>query len=291
MHWEKRLVSTDRGVFEVFQFGAGMPVCVAHNYSEFNHTGDAFAESFAQDHHVILVNLREAGNSAKAIEPYQLSMIEAVVDLEAIRTELGFDQWTFAGHSTGGMIGLLYGIYFPRSLSSLILAGTAAREYTSSSERCIYNVNHPQNALMNKLMALLKSPTLTETDRKSLAQQRTQLSLYHPEKYADYFSAGIQKKMSAIRLDFFNRELSIYDITRQLEKITAPALILCGRHDVQCPVDFSIEMSEYIPNNKLVIFEDSNHYPFLEEAELFKEVTRHFLEESLLTGSINLEGR
>lgn len=291
MFWEKRLVSTDRGVFEIFQFGTGTPVCVTHNYSEFNHTGDAFAESFTQNHRVILVNLRETGNSAKAIEPYQLSMIEAVVDLESIRTELGFDQWIFAGHSTGGMIGLLYGIFFPMSLSSLILVGTAAREYTSTSKRCIYNVNHPQNSLMNELMALLKSPTLTETDRKLLSQKRTELSLYRPEKYEDYFSAGIQKKMSAVRLNFFNRELSIYDITRQLEKITANTLILCGRHDVQCPVEFSMEMSEYIPNNKLVIFEDSNHYPFLEENKRFKEVTEHFLGNSSLPKSVRLEER
>lgn len=281
MDWESRLVSTDRGVFEIFQFGTGTPVCVTHNYSEFNHTGDAFAESFTKDHQVILVNLRETGNSAKAIEPHQLSMIEAVVDLEAIRKEMGFDRWIFAGHSTGGMIGLLYGIYFPESLNSLILVGTAAREYTSSSERCIYNANHPHNSAMNKLMEHLKSPTLTETDRKELSQQRTQLSLYRSEKYEDYFSTGIQKKMSAIRLNFFNRELSIYDITRQLDKITVNTLILCGRHDVQCPVEFSVEMSEYIPNNKLIIFEESNHYPFLEEGKLFKEITYDFLKKAV----------
>lgn len=281
MDWESRLVSTDRGVFEIFQFGTGTPICVTHNYSEFNHTGDAFAEHFTKDHQVILVNLRETGNSAKAIEPHQLSMIEAVVDLEAIREEMGFDRWIFAGHSTGGMIGLLYGIYFPESLNSLILVGTAAREYTTSSERCIYNATHPHNSTMNKLMELLLSPTLTETDRKELSQQRTQLSLYRSENYEDYFSTGIQKKVSAIRLNFFNRELSIYDITRQLDKITVNTLILCGRHDVQCPVEFSVELSEYIPNNKLIIFEESNHYPFLEEGKLFKEITYDFLEKTV----------
>lgn len=42
-------------------------------------------------------------------------------------------------------------------------------------------------------------------------------------------------------------------------------------YDVQCPVRFGIEIEECIPNPKLTIFESSNHYPFLEEEELFGE--------------------
>jgi proline iminopeptidase len=64
--WNQRLVETSRGTFEVFSKGEGEPICVTHHYSEFNETGDYFAESFTKIHQVYLVNLREAGNSAKA---------------------------------------------------------------------------------------------------------------------------------------------------------------------------------------------------------------------------------
>ncbi|WP_397538503.1 alpha/beta fold hydrolase [Rummeliibacillus pycnus] len=270
MKWIRQYISTERGFFEIFISGEGIPVCITHNYSEFNETGDAFAEKFTDNHKVILVNLRETGNSAKATEPYQLSMIEAVLDLEEIRKELGYKKWSFAGHSTGGMIGVLYGIHFSNSLKSLILVGTSAREYTLSSKDCIYNSKHPKNQRMIELLSLLKSGTLTEIEKEKLTEERTKLSLYNPNKYDEYFSFNIKKEMSTKRLDFFNRELSIYDVTRQLDKITTNTLIICGRYDVQCPIQYSIEMSQLIPNNKLVIFEESNHYPFLEEKEKFK---------------------
>lgn len=272
--WERKIIETARGEFEIFITGEGTPTCITHHYTEFNDSGDAFAEVISENKNikVILVNLREAGNSAKAVEPYQLSLIEAVFDLEEVRKKLGFNTWNFAGHSTGGMIGLLYGIHFSSSLDSLILVGTAAREYASSSSECIYNEGHPKFKRMQEIIELLKLPTLSDLDRKELSKERTKLSLYDPEKYDQYFTGDITKKMSAKRMDFFARELFTFSVTEQLSKIKTKTLILCGRHDVQCPVIFSIEISKLIPNSSLHIFEQSNHYPFLEEKCEFKRV-------------------
>ena len=50
-------------------------------------------------------------------------MIETIHDLEAIREALQLPTWHFAGHSTGGMLGLLYAITYPKSLQSLVLVG------------------------------------------------------------------------------------------------------------------------------------------------------------------------
>lgn len=268
--WERQMVQTDRGTFEVFIKGAGNPICVTHNYSEFNNSGDYFAESFTRANKVILVNMREAGNSEKAHMAYQFSMVEAVFDLEAIRQALGYNRWIFAGHSTGGMIGLIYGIHFSDSLDALILVGTAAREYASSSSSCIYNRNHPEYQLMQDLIEELKRPNLSPAERKELSKARTKLSLLDSDKYNSYFTKNIHKKMSGPRMNFFSREVLLFDVTRQLYKIKVKTLVICGRYDVQCPLTFSIEIAEGILHSTLQVFEESNHYPFLEEKELFE---------------------
>lgn len=270
--WTREIIQTSRGNFEVFIKGQGSPICITHHYSEFNESGDYFAEAFTDHHQVFLVNLKEAGNSDKAKQAHELSMIDAVLDLEEIRNEMGFSSWTFAGHSTGGMIGVLYGIHCSSSLSSLILVGTSAREYASSSNQCIYNEGHPEFKRMQELIELLKLPNLSEEDRQRFSKERTQLSLFRPENYERYFSKNISKKISAKRMNFFSREALIFDVTRQLSAIRTKTAILCGRHDVQCPVNFSIEMSELISNAMLHIFEQSNHYPFLEEEFEFNRV-------------------
>lgn len=275
--WERKIISTVRGTFEVFIKGAGQPVCVTHYYSEFNETGDQFADTFTDKYRVILVNLREAGQSEKAHEPHELSMLETVFDLEAIRKALEFRQWIFAGHSTGGMLGLIYGIHCSESLLALITVGAAAREYMTFSPFCIYNEAHPEFHRMQELIESLKNPALSVTERKQLVIERTKLSLYRPADYDMLFNPAIHKRMSAKRMNFFNRELQIYDVTRKLELISTPTLVMCGRHDVQCPLDYSIEIADGIQHAALVIFEESNHYPFLEEQSKFKSALAQYL--------------
>ncbi|MGM0903163.1 MAG: alpha/beta fold hydrolase [Bacillota bacterium] len=277
--WKRRVVTTSRGEFEIFIKGNGNPLCVTHHYSEFNETGDYFADTYTSSHQVYLVNLREAGQSAIAMEHYQLSMLETIFDLEAIRVALGFNRWGYAGHSTGGMLGLIYGIYFSNSLSFNIVVGAAAREYASFSSDCIYNRNHPQFTKMQDLIEELKRPDISNEARKALAIERTKLSLFEPQRYSELFSDNRSKKMSAIRLNFFNRELQIFDVSKKLKLITTPTLIICGKYDVQCPLLYSLELREEIPNSKLIIFSESNHYPFLEEKEKFLKEFRLFVSE------------
>lgn len=278
LKWNRNIIATSRGKFEIFTKGDGAPLCVTHNYSEFNETGDYFAGAFTKTNQVILVNLREAGNSDKAVHPYQLSMLETVIDLEAVREQLGLEKWGFAGHSTGGMLGIIYSIYFSDKIMFNVIVGAAAREYMTFSKDCIYNEKHPQFETMQELMERLKQPDLTLERKKELKIQRTKLSLANPDKYEKYFVTDIHKELSAVRVNFFSRELHIFDVTRKLGLITAPTLIMCGKHDVQCPLEYSVEMSQLISNSVLAIFDNSNHYPFLEEAERFTETYNLFIE-------------
>ncbi|WP_409293693.1 alpha/beta fold hydrolase [Peribacillus sp. SCS-26] len=289
-NWVRNLLQTSRGVFEIFIKGEGDPLCVTHHYSVFNLTGDYFAETFTKTNKVYLINLREAGNSEKAVEPYQLSFLETIFDIEAIREELGLDKWGFAGHSTGGMLGIIYAIYFSKSLKFTVIVGAASREYMTFSKDCIFNPKHSKFNRMQELIETLKRSDISPQKRQELIAERTKLSLFNPEKYDELFNKNISKGMSAIRMNFFNRELQIFDVTKKLECISTPTLIICGRNDVQCPVIYSIEMEEGIPNSKLVIFEKSNHYPFLEEAEQFTEVYNSFIMENFtnfVTGPVS----
>ncbi|MFD2925629.1 alpha/beta fold hydrolase [Halobacillus naozhouensis] len=172
-------------------------MCVTHLYSEFNQTGDYFAEAFTRTHKVFLVNLRDTGHSEKAKEPYQLSMLEAIFDLEAIREELGFNKWDFAGHSTGGML-VIYGIYYPEFLNFNVIVGAAAREYMTFSRDCIYNSEHPKFNRMQELNEAWKRKDLQQEKRSELKVERTKLSLFAPEKYNELFSLNIHIGLSAI---------------------------------------------------------------------------------------------
>jgi proline iminopeptidase len=100
------------------------------------------------------VNLKEAGQSPQANDPAELDTEETVEDLEAIRISLGFDTWDFAGHSTGGMLGLMYAVRHPAAFSSLVVVGaTASKDYVGQTD-CIYHPEHPLFERMQELRSL-----------------------------------------------------------------------------------------------------------------------------------------
>lgn len=273
--WKQQLIHTDRGTFELFTKGHGEPLCITHLYSQFNETGDYFADSFASLYQVILINLKDAGNSVTASQEDELSMKETIEDLEAIREALHISSWHFAGHSTGGMLGLLYAINYPRSLQSLVVVGAAASDYSKLKD-CIYHPEHPQFAYTQQLIEDLKLPHLTKEERTTLSTERTKLSLYKPEQYESYFSKPIYKTMAASRMNYFSKEFRSFDLREQLASITTKTLIICGKHDVQCPIASSLQIHEGIRNSSFIPFKDSNHYPFLEEEEKFSSVITAF---------------
>ncbi|RLQ93107.1 alpha/beta fold hydrolase [Falsibacillus albus] len=275
--YEQRIIHTERGSFEVFISGNGQPLCVTHLYQEFSNSGSSFADCLSPFYKVILVNLKEAGNSSKAHRSTELTMAETVKDLESIRTALGFSTWSFAGHSTGGFLGLTYAASHPEVLDELILCGTSASKEFLEPDNCIYNFKTGTHRKeVTKIFLTLMLPFVSKTKKRSASRKLIELSLHEPEKYDEYFRDRPSSKIIRKRMQAYNKELKTYDVRTELKHIKIPTLIPCGRYDVQCPLIFSKELHEVMPHSQLVIFEHSNHFPFIEEANDFTRAVQDF---------------
>jgi len=77
---------------------------------------------------------------------------------------------------------------------------------------------------------------------------------------------------------FNDNEAATMDLRPQLKKVSAPTLVIVGRHDFITNVAMAEEMVRYIPNASLEIFEDSGHFALVEEPEKFYRVIRQFVE-------------
>ncbi|WP_113927596.1 alpha/beta fold hydrolase [Bacillus sp. P14.5] len=279
--WKQQLLKTTRGLFEIFVRGEGKPVCITHLYSEFNELGYYFADAFVDRFQVILVNLKEAGNSCKADLEEELGMTESVKDLEAVREELGLEKWSFAGHSTGGMLGLVYGDLFPGSLEGLVVGGVAASKKYMENRGSMYCSKSPLNKRLKEIFAILKSPEATVEEKRNANQEWTNMSLFNADKREDYFKSLSSGKVVQRRLDYYSfQELPEFDIREKLQGINVPTLVYCGSHDKQCPLYYSEEIHREIPSSQLYIFKESNHLPYLEEKSRFLQMVEDF-EESL----------
>lgn len=277
--WQREMADTRRGKFEIFTRGEGSPLCITHFYSEFNERGYYFADAFTGHFKVYLINLKEAGKSCKADSERELGMEETCKDLESVRGALGIEKWGFAGHSAGGMLGLVYAAIFPRSLTKILIGGASASKDYMKHEGSMYSPKSPLNKRLKALFSILKSPSSAKEERAKAMREWTEMSLYRPEKFEDYFSRPSSGRVVQKRLDYFSfHELPNYDIREKLKHVPVPAFIYCGKYDAQCPLPFSEEIHRLLPDSKLFVFNQSNHVPFLEEEDLFKEMVRQFAE-------------
>ncbi|MEC1159147.1 alpha/beta fold hydrolase [Cytobacillus horneckiae] len=275
--WRQEIIDTKRGPFEVFTKGAGEPLCITHLYSEFNELGYYFAEPFTTNFKVYLVNLKEAGASCQAQTDDELSMLESCKDLEAIREALEIEQWGFAGHSTGGMLALVYSVYFNTSLTKVMIGGSTASKHYMNHQESMYCRESPLNKRIKEIMAILGSPQSARSLRVKVNREWTEMSLYRPENFDRYFSKLSSGKVVPKRLDYYSyQELPNYDIRELLREASVPAFVYCGRHDAQCPLPFSEEITSLLPYSRLYIFEESNHMPYLEEQEKFEAMVIAF---------------
>lgn len=277
--WEILNIETTRGNFEVFRKGQGKPIAITHLYSEFNHQGNQFADCFTGENNVFLINLTDCGKSRKMTQLQDFSMASSVLDMEAIREALGFEKWAFAGHSTGGMLGLKYAIDASGSLTNLIVGGLSASTDYLKNPDSIYCQENPHNERIREIFSLLADPNQSFESRQQLNQEWTMLSLHNKEAYELMKARPNSGKVHSARLDYFSKvECLNYDLRPFLPQITVPTYIYAGRHDVQCPHMYGIEATQPIPSAKFETFENSNHFPFVEEELKFQQFVHQYAE-------------
>ena len=81
---------------------------------------------------------------------------------------------------------------------------------------------------------------------------------------------------------FIRQSIALRDRVDQkntLRKYKRPALVLCGRHDVLCPLERHELMHTLLENSKLEIIEDAGHLPTLEQPKITTKALASWLED------------
>ena len=229
---------------------------------------------------MIYFNPRGIGDSSKITSPSDCSVDSIVSDMERLRKHLGFEKIAVMGHSAGGFSALKYAIRRPENVSALVLIGTAANtEYEADFDELLGT--DKRIASIHEEMA---KPGKEEMTKEEL--MRRNLILMFSVYFKDYepFRGEFEEllstsKVSPDHLRYHQQaDLPRYDVLDDLPKISCPTLILAGEHDPICPPKFSKVMDDAIPGSKLMVFEDSGHWPLIEERDEFVRSVVDFLE-------------
>lgn len=240
-----------------------------------------------------------AENESYSME-YQIEMVEEM------RKILGIEKWSVLGHSYGGMLAVLYASACPDSIHKIILecpslwfedSARSTAEYLSEH---IHSLNNGEavklwekvrfadyqdktevvwdlSALLGyvtdmELRFYLHGITLEEyemsMDTSDIANEMWSKGEQHLKKLLETLAAGSAQK----------RVLMTDDLLPLIPKIAAPMLLINGKYDPAC----SKHQIEYIMNSAQdvtqAVFENSGHFPRLEEAEKYTNTVLSFLD-------------
>lgn len=253
--------------------GRGRPVVLLHGGYGLDHTYlQPWIEADAQ---LIYPDLRGCGRTPR--EGLAEATLETLCDdLEELRAELGHGRWTVLGHSFGSYVAQEYALRYPDRVEALALVGsTPAFDYPDVVGANLTARGTPeQAALLEKAV----SAPLSSDD-----EFRRGWNLLLP-LYFHRFDPGIAQRMdarmtySAPALFHGFRMLARFNTLARLGELERPVLVATGRHDwITPPAQGADRLARGIPHARVAIFEESGHFPFIEERERFNAVLAEFL--------------
>lgn len=240
-----------------------------------------------------------AENESYSME-YQIEMVEEM------RKILGIEKWSVLGHSYGGMLAVLYASACPDSVHKIILECPSLWFEDSARSTAEYLSEHIHSLNDGEAVKLWEKVRFADyQDKTEVVWDLSALLGYVTDMELRFYLHGITLEEYEMSMDTTNianemwskgeqhlrklletpaagsaqkRVLMTDNLLPVIPKIAAPMLLINGKYDPAC----TRNQIEYIMNNAQnvtqAVFEDSGHFPRLEEAEKYTNTVLSFLE-------------
>jgi proline iminopeptidase len=258
--------------------GTGPPILVlggihmSHSYMR------PWLDPLAGTHQLTYMDHRGAGKSPQS-DLTHVTHQTWVSDIENLRRKLGVERVTLLAHSYGGFLALEYAPAYPGALHRLVLCSTAsALNYMDVSLALAQKRGTPE-----QLQLLLQGFSAPIADDEALRQTLLAVNpVYFAgdyEPFHSHFANAVSYHAGSFNQAHFSC-LPGYNVTSRLGELHIRTLIITGRHDWITPVTPAAErLAAGIPDATLRVFEQSGHYPFMEEQERFTDLVGQWLGE------------
>lgn len=260
------------------RLGSGPPCIALHGGLGMDHT--YLKRAFGPLNDVLdLVYLDQRGNGRSARPPIEtITMQQLADDVRAFADAIGLERFALLGHSFGGFVALEAATTFPERLTHLFLFGTSPGGFEPTDEEL---AERPDPKTMSpsgrEAMQRLFSRIPGSDEELAAVLDEIAPAYMHrgdPALITDAMSDVILDAATMIRGFEF---LPTWSVAGELGRITCPTLVTCGRYDLLTTPECSKRLATAIPDATLAWFEDSGHFPWLEEPDSFFAAVRSFV--------------
>lgn len=267
--------------------GRGPPLFILHGGPGSTH--DYFLPwllPLAKDRRLVFIDERGSGRSQQLADPKGYTLDAMADDVEAVRVALDLGPVDLLGHSFGGILAQAVAIRYPASVRRLILASTG-----SSAARINADFAQIKGSLDRRLrrrIETLEARGILGADGAQLPEYRrladeAELPYSYFRRPPPWDSAGspmgwdVLNEMWGSKSDFhIDGNLSGFDFTPALRKLTMSALVIYGDHDMVSDAT-AAESHQALANSQLIEVRRSAHNTFVDQTDLFIEAVARFL--------------
>lgn len=234
--------------------GMGTPLVLIHGFTSSTYSWKEVFEPLSKNFRVIALDLKGFGFSGKPDGDYsrraQAMLVAHLLDY------LKVEKAWLCGNSMGGEIALNFALQNPQRVVGLILVDSAGVNVPGSGSLAPAYLLVP--VVGRVLMALaLRSDKLV---REGLVK-----SFYDPAKVTDervaYYHRPLKTRGGQLAALRARTQADLFPIEQDLQKITAPTMIIWGAEDQLIPLAAGRKMNSLIKDSKLVVLENCGHLP------------------------------
>jgi len=280
--------------------GKGTPVVLINGGPGAGHAVFLGWFDFLVNHGYQVVYFDETGRgrATRKVEGQALTPQMGVDDLESLRQHLKAKKLIILAHSYGGIQGLQYALQYPQHVEKLIMVDAS---YDAQSHQM--NIDHVKHVTKTKYperweqVLALRAKKVKSTDSRYSKLLSVGSDMYwhdlEKRKTMRKVRTGDKRDGSNIQVYFdiigddpewlVNGSLLGLQVKSKLKAFNVPTLIIGGRHDKITTPEIVHRLYSMMPKNiaTKVMFEESGHWPWVEETLKFEVKVSAFLTNTL----------
>ncbi len=262
-----QLIFKGRNIFYDIQ-GEGKPILILNGIMMSTKSWEPFVKSFTASNQLIRLDFFDQGQSDK-LENSTYTLDIQVDVMESLLKHLGLHKVSIVGISYGGEVAAMFAIKFPYMVDRLVLFNS-----TSYTSPWLAEIGHQWNAI-------------GKTRDGAIYYKATIPVIYSPS----YYEAKLDwmKKREAFLLPIFSNPVFLdamerltnsaesYDVRNQLDRITAPTLLVAADEDYLTPISNQRELHKKIKHSELIIIPGVGHASMYERPMIFVTLVLGFI--------------
>ncbi len=252
--------------------GSGPPVLLMHGGLGLDHAAfRPYFDRLADRHTVIYYDHRGNGRSTRFDDRSpELTMEMLAADGIGVLDALGLERATVIGHSYGGFIAQSLATAHPDRLAGLVLMNTVpAFDYAPEPSG-----TDEQLAAFGSIFA----GPIADDEAFGTTWSTVWPLYFHHYPADDAARIHGETVYSASGWNASAGLLGTFNTLETLPAVETPTLCVGGEHDfITPPEPGARRLAGLLPNAELAVFDNSGHYPFIEESDAFFTTLDAFL--------------